>query len=224
MTQSTAQLIAHNYRVLSPQIVDSMFSWSSWTVITHSYQGEDGESLSEIIPLDALVEDLSEWFGLTPRQRDALVDLGMINFIPFTHGDCFGFYVNTEEMTALKEEILPQVEHVVAGNHNSYLYSVRHLIDYDQLWEMFDWDPDEHVNSPDTNPPWDEDVEADFEVATILWQFNDLNGNHTDIDVHDVTSYRELFRGTHAAPEYHFEVPRSAYSRIFKTNKANHSR
>jgi hypothetical protein len=201
--------------------MDSRFSW---TVITHSYQGENGESLSETIPLDALVNDLSEWFGLTPRQRDKLVDLGMVNFIPHTNGECFGFYVNTEEMTGLKEEILPQVEHVAKGNRNSYLYSVRHLINYDQLWEMFNLDPDEYDDSSGTNPPWDEDVQAEFEVATILWQFNDLNGNRTDIDVCDVTSYREIFRGTYATPEYHFEVPRSAYSRIFKTIKANHSR
>ena len=216
MTQITAQLNAHNCRVLSPQIMDS---WSSWTVTTHSYQGENGESLSQIIPFDSLVEDLSEWFGLTPRQRDALVDLGIINFTPFTHGDCFGLYFNTEEMTALKEEILPQVNHVVSGNHNSYLYSVRHLIDYNQLWEMFDWNPDEQVDSRDANSPWDEDVKAEFEKATILWKFNDLNGNRTDIDVQDVTAHRQVFGGTHAAPEYHFEVPRSAYSLIHNSIK-----
>ena len=90
-------------------------------------------TLSEITTFDLLMQDLSEWFGLTQRQCEELFDLGMIDFIPSTNGECFGFYVNTEDMTPLKQEILPQVNHILDGNKDSYMYSVRHLIDYSDL-------------------------------------------------------------------------------------------
>lgn len=220
MTYTTAHTCAHDYRNSPPKLLER---WDSWTVITHCYSDEDGVPLSEITTFDLLLEDVGEWFGLTPRQREELVDQGIIGFIPDTHGECFGFNVNTEEMTALKEEIRPQVGHIAQGSQDTYLYSVRHLIEYDQLWEMFDWDPDEHEDCPEEVPSWHKDIKAEFEAATILWRFNTLDKNHTDLDVDDIVSFNEIFRGTHSAPQYLFEVPRSAYNRIYNTSDANHS-
>jgi len=211
MTKTAKKSAATNLRRSSPYLE---VCWTSWTVATHSYVDEEGTTLSEITTLDLLVRDLSEWFGLTQRQCEELFALGMIDFIPDTNGECFGFHVNTEYMTPLKEEILPQVNHILDGNNDSYMYSVRHLIDYSDLWEMFNWDPDEHEDCSDDDLPWGKDIEAEYEVATILWQFNDLNKNQTAIDVHDVISYKEIFRGTHSASEFLFEVPRSKLSLI----------
>ena len=220
MAQAAAQLSARNYRDLCcGNIANSKFSWSG---ITHYYQGEDGESLSEIIPFDTLVEDVSEWFGLTPRQRDELVDLGLINFIPGTSGDCFGFAINGEDLKAIKPEIHPQVEHILQGNKDTYLYSVSHLIDYSCLWEMFNWDPVKNEECSGEDIPWRKDVEAEFEVATILWCFNDLNKNQTDLDIEDVISYKEIFRGAYSAPEFTFEIPRSKYNLINNKNHISH--
>jgi hypothetical protein len=215
MTKTTKSSNAKDLRRPSPRLEEH---WTSWTVTTHSYADEEGMTLSEITTFDLLMQDLSEWFGLTQRQCEELFDLGMIDFIPSTNGECFGFYVNTEDMTPLKQEILPQVNHILDGNKDSYMYSVRHLIDYSDLWEMFNWDPDEHEDCSEDDLPWGKDIQAEFEVATILWQFNDLDKNKTAVDVHDIISYKEIFRGTHAAPEFVFEVPRSKYN-LINSNK-----
>ncbi|MEB3307454.1 MAG: hypothetical protein VKK98_04795 [Cyanobacteriota bacterium] len=192
-----------------------MEEWrTAWTVITHSYADEEGVTLGEVTTFNLLMQDLSEWFGLTCRQCEELFDLGMIDFIPDTNGECFGFCVNTEEATPLKQELLPQVTHVLNGNNDSYMYSVRCLIDYDDLWEMFDWDPDEHEDCSEDNLPWDKDTQVEYELANILWQFNDLNKNQTAIDVDDIISCKEVFRGTHVVSEFLFEVPRSKFNLI----------
>ena len=211
MTHAKTRPNAQEFRRTPPYMEEC---WTSMTVTTHSYIDEEGTTLSEITTLDLLIQDLSEWFGLTKRQCEELLALGMINFIPNTNGECFGFYVNTEYMTPLKQEILPQVKHILDGNDDSYMYSVRHLIDYSDLWEMFNWDPDEHEDCSDDDLPWGKDIEAEYEVATILWRFNDLNKNQTAIDVHDVISYKKIFRGTHSASEFLFKVPRSKFSLI----------
>lgn len=215
MTHTKTRPNAQEFRRTSPYLEEC---WTSWTVITHSYADEVGTTLSEITTLELLVQDLSEWFGLTHRQCEELLDFGMINFIPNTNGECFGFYANTEDMTPLKQEILPQLNHILDGNNDSYMYSVRHLIDYEQLFDMFGWEYTDDGECSGEDLPWYKDILQEFELATILLKFNELNKNNTSIYTDDIISCQRIFRGTHSAPEFIFEVPRSKYN-LINSNK-----
>ena len=82
---------------------------------------------------------------------------------------------------------------------------------------MFNWDPDKNEECLEEDIPWHKDMVAEFEVATILWCFNDLNKNQTDLDVEDVISYKEIFRGTYFS-EFIFEIPRLKYNLINNNN------
>jgi len=211
MTRTTQKNGATHLRCSSPYREEC---FTSWTVTTHSYVDEECTTLSEITTLDLLVQDLSEWFGLTQRQCEELFDLGMINFIPDTNGECFGFYVNTEDMTPLKQEILPQVNHILEGNNNSYMYSVRHLLEYDQLWDMLGLECNDDGEPLGEELSWHKDIKQEFELATILWRFNELNKNYTTLAIDDITSLKKIHLASHLCDQYLLEVDRSSYPLI----------
>ena len=100
-TMNQSKVANYRFGELKPFV-----TFFSWTLVTHVYFGDEGESIVDVASFDDLCEDACQSLRLSRQDLDELVDLGMLGITADTHGQCFGFDVNTEEMTPLKAKVL----------------------------------------------------------------------------------------------------------------------
>ena len=100
-TMNQSKVANYRFGELKPFV-----TFFSWTLITHVYFGDEGESIVDVASFDDLCEEACQSLRLSRRDLDELVDLGMLGITADTHGQRFGFDVNTEEMTPLKAKVL----------------------------------------------------------------------------------------------------------------------
>jgi len=176
ITQETRS-IAKKCRLQNPIIEDNSYSLD---ITTHSswdceqQNTEEKQVIRSIVDGIGLLDDISEWFGLTNKQQHELLSNDMIGLIPNTNGTCFGFKIIKGELEQEIQDLYPQLLHGLNGNKDTYLYSVLHYMEYESFWVMFDYDPDE-FHGTDQDLPWTEEMETIYETSNILWAFNKKN-------------------------------------------------
>ena len=213
---------ANNCRLQKPIIEDNTYSLN---IATHSSwdrkqkNTEEEQAIRSIVDGIELLDDISEWFGLTNKQQHELLSNDMIGLIPNTHGTCFGFKIQKGELEQDIEDLYPQLLHALNGNKDTYLYSVLHYMEYESFWDMFDYDPDE-FHGTDQDLPWTKEMETIYETSNILWAFNKKNDGAIKLGCDHVEKCIRIYRGDWSPERYHFEVNKSNYD-LINTNKSN---
>ena len=105
---------ANSYRLQNPIIEDNTYSLN---ITTHSSwdceqkNTEEEQAIRAIVDGIELLDDISEWFGLTNKQQYELLSNDMIGLIPNTNGTCFGFKIAKGELEQDIEDLYPQLLH-----------------------------------------------------------------------------------------------------------------